>query len=122
VQLLASLGRLHDVRAAQCPLPLPEGVRDAIRRRLAPLTEEAMHALSAAAVLGREFGLVTLARRNERSAAYGGQVCDHEVPPRRRACRTRRAPRQRRSDRPLRARRYAAPSATTSRPTATDLA
>ncbi len=61
VQLLASQGRLHDSRAAERPLPLPDGVRDAIRRRLAPLQPPAMEALSAAAVIGGKFGLHTLA-------------------------------------------------------------
>ncbi len=62
VQLLASQGRLHDPRAADQPLPLPDGVRDAIRRRLAPLQPPAMQALDAAAVIGGEFRLQTLAR------------------------------------------------------------
>ncbi|MDQ3675528.1 MAG: AAA family ATPase, partial [Actinomycetota bacterium] len=62
VQLLASQGRLHDARAAERPLPLPDGVRDAIRRRLAPLEPFVMQALSAAAVIGGEFRLQTLAR------------------------------------------------------------
>ncbi len=62
VQLLASQGRLHDPRAAERPLPLPDGVRDAIRRRLAPLEAAVMRALSAAAVIGGAFRLQTLAR------------------------------------------------------------
>jgi len=62
VQLLAAQGRLHDVRAAERPLPLPDGVRDAIRRRLAPLEPSVMQTLSAAAVIGGEFRLQTLAR------------------------------------------------------------
>jgi tetratricopeptide (TPR) repeat protein len=61
VQLLASQGRLHDARAAERPLPLPDGVRDAIRRRLAPLEPFVMQALSAAAVIGGGFRLQTLA-------------------------------------------------------------
>jgi hypothetical protein len=63
VQLLASQGRLHD-EAAEGPLllPLPDGVRETIRQRLAPLDEPAAQALRAAAVIGGEFRLVTLAR------------------------------------------------------------
>jgi AAA ATPase-like protein len=61
VQLLASQGRLHDVRAADGPLPLPDGVRDAIRRRLDPLEPVVLQALCAAAVIGGEFGLHPLA-------------------------------------------------------------
>ncbi|HVF78063.1 MAG TPA: AAA family ATPase [Solirubrobacteraceae bacterium] len=61
VQLLAAQGRLHDDRAATRPLPLPDGVRDAIRRRLDPLEPFVHQALCAAAVIGGEFGLHTLA-------------------------------------------------------------
>lgn len=62
VQLLASQGRLHDDRAADDPLPLPSGVRDTIRRRLAPFDESSLRTLRAAAVIGGQFRLVTLAR------------------------------------------------------------
>jgi tetratricopeptide (TPR) repeat protein len=62
VQLLASQGRLHDDRLALDPLPLPRGVRDTIRRRLAPLDESSMQTLRAAAVIGGQFRLATLAR------------------------------------------------------------
>ena len=43
-------------------LPLPEGVRETIRRRLDPLNEGAARTLAAAAVIGPEFRLVTLGR------------------------------------------------------------
>ena len=61
VQLLARQGRLHDARAQGRPLPLPDGVRDAIRRRLASLDAASIEALSAAAVIGAEFRVATLA-------------------------------------------------------------
>jgi hypothetical protein len=61
VQLLARQGRLHDPRALGRPLPLPDGVRDAIRRRLGSLSAESMQALSAGAVIGAEFRVATLA-------------------------------------------------------------
>jgi hypothetical protein len=61
VQLLASQGRLHDSRAAHGPLPLPDGVRDAIRRRLDPLEPVVLEALCAAAVIGGEFDVHPLA-------------------------------------------------------------
>ncbi len=62
VQLLASQGRLRDEHAADDPLPLPDGVRDTLRRRLAPLPESSLLVLRAAAVLGAEFRVGTLAR------------------------------------------------------------
>ncbi len=61
VQLLARQGRLHDTSAPARPLPLPDGVRDAIRRRLAPLEEPSLEALGVAAVIGGQFRLATLA-------------------------------------------------------------
>jgi hypothetical protein len=42
-------------------LPLPEGVADTIRRRLAPLSPETLRILTVAAVIGGEFRLGTLA-------------------------------------------------------------
>ena len=47
---------------------LPEGVRGAIRKRLALLSAEARTALTVAAVIGQEFDLVLLERVNEQSA------------------------------------------------------
>jgi len=62
VQLLASQGRLHDEDATGDPLPLPEGVRDTLAQRLAPLGERALRTLCASAVIGTGFRLGALAR------------------------------------------------------------
>ena len=62
VRLLATqrrLGRPLDERARP---PLPDGVRDAIRRRLLPLPPETRELLEIAAVEGRIFSLATLDR------------------------------------------------------------
>ena len=61
VRLLADLGRLQDALAGERPLPLPDSVRDAIRRRMEVLGDDAVEALSAAAVIGGEFRASTLA-------------------------------------------------------------
>ncbi|MFP5364290.1 MAG: ATP-binding protein [Thermoleophilia bacterium] len=61
VELLAARGRLHDDAAGERPLPLPDGVRDAIRRRLDPLGRSVQRALAAAAVIGADFELQPLA-------------------------------------------------------------
>src|SRR3954462_1374768 len=58
VRLLVSHGRVDP----GARLPLPDGVRDAIRRRLQPLSPEAGEALEAAAVAGRGFRVATLER------------------------------------------------------------
>jgi DNA-binding SARP family transcriptional activator len=58
VRLLAAEGRLDDGRDAL--LGIPEGVRDAIGRRLARLSEECRDLLALASVLGREFRLDAL--------------------------------------------------------------
>jgi AAA ATPase domain len=52
----------HGGGAPGARLPLPDGVRDAIRRRLQPLSAEAREALEVAAVAGRGFRVATLER------------------------------------------------------------
>ena len=55
--LLLAEGRLEDPPSE---LPLPEGVRETIRRRLEPLDESAIATLEQAAILGRTFHLAAL--------------------------------------------------------------
>jgi tetratricopeptide (TPR) repeat protein len=55
--LLLAEGRLEDPPAE---LPLPDGVRETIRRRLEPLDEQAVQTLELAAILGRTFALSAL--------------------------------------------------------------
>ncbi len=55
--LLLAEGRLED---PPDELPLPDGVRETIRRRLEPLDEPAVRTLELAAILGRTFGLASL--------------------------------------------------------------
>jgi hypothetical protein len=55
--LLLAEGRLHD---PPDELPLPDGVRETIRRRLEPLDPRADEALELAAIIGRTFDLATL--------------------------------------------------------------
>jgi DNA-binding SARP family transcriptional activator len=66
VRLLAAEGRLGSDRPAG--IPVPETIREVIRRRLGRLSGECRRVLSLASVLGREFGLVAL----ERVADYTG--------------------------------------------------
>src|SRR5437870_4595834 len=63
VHLLVSEGALeHRDTSIPPTLPVPEGVREAIRRRLAPLPAPCRDALTLASVVGREFGLAALQR------------------------------------------------------------
>jgi hypothetical protein len=62
VRLLVAQGRLDRPLGDRVRLPLPDGVRDAIRRRLLPLRAEVREALEVAAVEGRDFHLTTLER------------------------------------------------------------
>jgi tetratricopeptide (TPR) repeat protein len=57
--LLLAEGRLHDPPDA---LPLPECVRETIRRRLEPLDQRACETLELAAIIGRTFNLTRLER------------------------------------------------------------
>jgi DNA-binding SARP family transcriptional activator len=65
-RLLASEGVPTD---AGGPLPISEGVREAIRRRLERQSQHCRAALGLASVLGREFEVVTLARVSDLSHA-----------------------------------------------------
>jgi hypothetical protein len=60
IRLLGAEGRLR-VGGLSEPLPVPEGVRGAIRCRLAKLSEDTKELLAAASVIGREFSLEVLA-------------------------------------------------------------
>ena len=60
LRLLAAEGRL-EAPGPLARLPLPDGVRDAIARRLAPLPDDVRELLAVASVIGREFRVETLA-------------------------------------------------------------
>jgi hypothetical protein len=57
--LLLAEGRIDD---PPDELPLPDGVRELIRRRLEPLSDDARATLALAAIIGRTFGLPALDR------------------------------------------------------------
>src|SRR5206468_423617 len=61
VRLLSAEGRL-DSEAQVAALRIPDGVRETIRHRLAPLPDRARILLATAAVIGRQFRLDTLQR------------------------------------------------------------
>ncbi|MEO6496453.1 MAG: AAA family ATPase [Solirubrobacteraceae bacterium] len=63
VQLLAADGALGNAptSAESLILPLPDSIRETIRRRLTPLSPGTVEALGVAAILGREFSVATLA-------------------------------------------------------------
>jgi tetratricopeptide (TPR) repeat protein len=62
VRLLVAQQRGGAALEPGAPVPLPDGVRDAIRRRLQPLSAETREALEVAAVTGRGFRVATLER------------------------------------------------------------
>ena len=73
--LLLAEGRLDD---PPDELPLPDGVRETIRRRLEPLGDQQLDTLELAAIIGRTFNLATLehasragSRRRARGARRG---------------------------------------------------
>ena len=68
VQLLVTSGGLARDDAAALRGALPQGVRDAIGRRVSGLSEACVELLRAASVIGREFGVHILARVAETPA------------------------------------------------------
>src|SRR3989442_4141978 len=71
VRLLVAEGALERHGESSPPrLPVPQGVREAIRRRLAPLPTPCRDALTLASVVGREFELVCL----QRACGLGGEA------------------------------------------------
>jgi AAA ATPase domain len=60
MRLLLAEGALSALPSGR--LPVPDGVRETIRRRLEPLPQEAVDVLTAASVIGPEFAVETLAR------------------------------------------------------------
>lgn len=69
IRLLHAEGWLADPSLVPARLPLPTGVREAIRRRLAPLSDDARRTLAVASVIGREFRVDALAAAAGRDAA-----------------------------------------------------
>jgi DNA-binding SARP family transcriptional activator len=61
-RLLAAEGRLEQADTVEESLPMPEGVREAIGRRLRRQTDRCRQVLKLASVLGREFDLDALER------------------------------------------------------------
>jgi AAA ATPase-like protein len=80
VRLLAVEGRL-ELRApgTSVPFPLPESVRDTVRRRCQPLGADAVELLSLAAVIGREFGMSTLERASRAARESAIEMLDAAV-------------------------------------------
>jgi AAA ATPase domain len=62
MRLLVARGPAPAALDPAAPLPLPDGVRDAIRRRLQPLSAPAREVLEVAAVAGRDFRVATVER------------------------------------------------------------
>jgi len=79
VRLLAAEGRLQSPQRFGARLGLPDGVREAIRRRLAPLPVKCQELLSLAAVAGREFDARLLHAVSDRPIEQVTQVLDDAV-------------------------------------------
>ncbi len=68
VRVLAAEGALEHPAEATRGFPVPQGIREAIRRRLGPLSAACGELLMLASVIGREFDLGSLARASDKSA------------------------------------------------------
>ena len=79
VRLLAADGHLQSKEPAGAKLRLPDGVREVIRRRLAPLPEKCHELLTVAAVAGREFDARLLEAVSDRPLLQVTEVLDDAV-------------------------------------------
>src|SRR5262245_41739310 len=79
VRLLAAEGRLHSPDALGARLRLPDGVREAIRRRFAPLPVKCQEILTLAAVVDHEFDARLLQTVSDRSMEQVTEVLDDAV-------------------------------------------
>jgi hypothetical protein len=79
VRLLAAEGRLQSPDALGARLRLPDGVREAIRRRLAPLPVKCQEILTLAAVVDPEFDARLLQAVSDRSMEQVTEVLDDAV-------------------------------------------
>jgi DNA-binding SARP family transcriptional activator len=80
VRLLAAEGRLADLDGGALWKPgIPQGVREVILRRLRRLSDDCVHVLTLASVLGREFGLSPLSGLTERPVAELLELLDEAV-------------------------------------------
>src|SRR5262245_16916983 len=79
VRLLAAEGRLQSPDALGARLRLPDGVREAIRRRLAPLPVKCQEILTLAAVVDHEFDARLLQAVSDRSMVQVTEVLDDAV-------------------------------------------
>ena len=79
VRLLAAEGRLQSPERLGEKLRLPDGVREAIRRRLAPLPEKCQELLTVASVAGHEFDARLLQAVSDRPIEQVTEVLDDAV-------------------------------------------
>ncbi|MGH7858613.1 MAG: ATP-binding protein, partial [Candidatus Binatia bacterium] len=79
VRLLAAEGRLQSAEALGAKLRLPDGVREAIRRRLAPLSHKCQEILTVAAVVDHEFDARLLQAVSDRPMTEVTEVLDDAV-------------------------------------------
>ncbi len=79
LRVLAAEGALDHPAEATRGFPVPQGIREAIRRRLAPLSAACSELLTLASVIGREFELGSLARSSQKSVGETLEVLGDAV-------------------------------------------
>jgi predicted ATPase len=83
VRMLLGEGRAHELEVVlPDPLPIPGGIREAIGRRLSPLSDQARTLLSLASAIGREFDLDVLESVSGRTRAQILDSLDEALSPR----------------------------------------
>ncbi len=79
VRLMKAEGRLPSPNAPRSQFNIPDGIRAAVRRRLAPLSEHAHAALSVAAVIGHEFEFSVLLHVSDLDEERLGEVLEQAI-------------------------------------------
>ena len=79
VRLMKAEGRLLSTGPQEARFTIPDGIRSAVRRRLAPLTENARLALTVASVIGHEFEFALLQRTSKLARAQLIKLLDQAI-------------------------------------------
>jgi eukaryotic-like serine/threonine-protein kinase len=79
VRLMKAEGRLLSSGPQEARFTIPDGIRSAVHRRLAPLSENARLALTVASVIGHEFEFALLQRISKLASGHLSEALDQAI-------------------------------------------